>query len=73
MDDEKGANGTATFEIWADGTKIADSGVMTNAMPAKPLQADVTGATLVRLITTDAGDTNNSDHADWANAHITCS
>jgi alpha-galactosidase len=72
MDDEKGANGTATFELWADGTKLADSGVMTNAMPAKPLQANIAGATLVRLVTTDAGDTNNSDHADWANAHITC-
>jgi alpha-galactosidase len=72
MDDEKGNNGTATFEIWADGTKVADSGTMTNLMPAQPLQANITGATLVRLITTDAGDGNNSDHADWANAHITC-
>jgi alpha-galactosidase len=59
--------------MWADGAKVADSGVMTNLMPAKPLQADVTGATLVRLIATDAGDGNNSDHADWANARITCS
>ncbi len=72
VDDEKGNNGTVTFEVWADGTKVADSGVLTNLMPAKPLQADVTGATLVRLITTDGGDGNNSDHADWANAHITC-
>jgi alpha-galactosidase len=73
LDDEKGNNGTATFEIWADGAKVADSGVMTNLMAAKPLQADVTGATLVRLIATDAGDGNNSDHADWANARVTCS
>jgi alpha-galactosidase len=72
MDDEKGINGTASFEVWADGTKVADSGVLTNVMPAHPLQADVTGATLVRLVTTDGGDGNNSDHADWANAHITC-
>jgi alpha-galactosidase len=72
MDDEKGNNGTASFEVWADGTKVADSGVLTNLMPAHPLQADVTGATLVRLVTTDGGDGNNSDHADWANAHIIC-
>ncbi|TCO46710.1 alpha-galactosidase [Actinocrispum wychmicini] len=72
VDDEKGANGTVSFEIWADGTKVADSGVLTNQMPAKPLQANVTGATLVRLITGDGGDGINSDHGDWANAHITC-
>ncbi|MBP2324234.1 alpha-galactosidase [Kibdelosporangium banguiense] len=73
LDDEKGNNGTATFEVWADGRKVADSGVLTNLMPAKPLRADITGATLVRLISTDAGDGNNSDHTDWADARITCS
>jgi alpha-galactosidase len=73
LDDEKGNNGTATFEIWADDRKVADSGVLTNLMAAKPFQADVTGATFVRLVSTDAGDGNNSDHTDWANARITCS
>ncbi|SMD09528.1 NPCBM/NEW2 domain-containing protein [Kibdelosporangium aridum] len=72
LDDEKGNNGTATFEIWADGQKVADSGVLTNLMPAKPLRADITGATLVRLISTDAGDGNNSDHTDWADARLIC-
>ncbi|MCE7001358.1 NPCBM/NEW2 domain-containing protein [Kibdelosporangium philippinense] len=73
LDDEKGNNGTATFEVWADGRKVADSGALTNLMPAKPLSADITGATLVRLISTDAGDGNNSDHTDWADARLTCS
>ncbi|MFC5099379.1 NPCBM/NEW2 domain-containing protein [Kibdelosporangium philippinense] len=68
LDDEKGNNGNATFEVWADGRKVADSGALTNLMPAKPLSADITGATLVRLISTDAGDGNNSDHTDWADA-----
>jgi alpha-galactosidase len=72
VDDEQGTNGSASFEVWADGAKVADSGVLTNAMPAKPLQANVTGATLVRLITADGGDGNSNDHGDWANAHITC-
>ncbi|MFI7400751.1 NPCBM/NEW2 domain-containing protein [Streptomyces sp. NPDC049541] len=72
VDDEKGANGTVAFEVWADGTKVASTGVLTNAMPAQPLTADVTGAQVVRLVVTDGGDGIDSDHADWANAQLAC-
>ena len=72
VDDEKNANGSVTFEIWADGTKVASSGLRTTADPAEHLTADVTDAQFVRLIVTDGGDGNNSDHADWADAQITC-
>ncbi|MCX4459043.1 NPCBM/NEW2 domain-containing protein [Streptomyces sp. NBC_01728] len=72
VDDEKGANGTVAFEIWADGTLVASTGVLTNAMPAQPVSADVTGAEVVRLVVTDGGDGVDSDHADWANVQLTC-
>ncbi|WP_329361368.1 NPCBM/NEW2 domain-containing protein [Streptomyces sp. NBC_01483] len=72
VDDEKGANGTVAFEIWADDTLVASTGVLTNAMPAQPVSADVTGAQVVRLVVTDGGDGVDSDHADWANARLTC-
>jgi alpha-galactosidase len=72
VDDEKGANGTVAFEIWADGVLVASTGVLTNAMPAQPVSADVTGAQVVRLVVTDGGDGVDSDHADWANARLTC-
>ncbi|MFJ5304787.1 NPCBM/NEW2 domain-containing protein [Streptomyces sp. NPDC088350] len=72
VDDEKGANGTVAFEIWADGTKVASTGVLTNAMSAQPVTADVTGAQVVRLVVTDGGDGIDSDHADWADARLTC-
>ncbi|MFF5498447.1 NPCBM/NEW2 domain-containing protein [Streptomyces aquilus] len=72
VDDEQGAAGTVAFEIWADGTKVASTGVLTNAMPAQPLTADVTGAQVVRLVVTDGGDGLDSDHADWADARLTC-
>ncbi|MEU6772505.1 NPCBM/NEW2 domain-containing protein [Streptomyces sp. NPDC046759] len=72
VDDEKGTKGTVTFEVWADGTKVASTGVLTNAMPAQPLTADVTGVQVVRLVVTDAGDGNDSDHADWADARVSC-
>jgi alpha-galactosidase len=72
VDDEKTANGSVTFELWADGTKVADSGLLTTADPAKHLTADVSGATFLRLVVTDGGNTNNSDHSDWADAQLTC-
>ena len=73
VDDEKAANGSVTFEVWADGRKVAGPGLLTTADPAYELTADVTGAQVVRLIVTDGGNTNNSDHADWASAQFTCS
>jgi alpha-galactosidase len=72
VDDETGANGTVSFEIWADGTKVASTGVLTNAMAAQPITADVSGAQVVRLVVTDGGDGINYDHADWADLRIGC-
>ncbi|MGW2742213.1 NPCBM/NEW2 domain-containing protein [Streptomyces sp. NPDC001450] len=72
VDDEKGTKGTVAFEIWADGTKAASTGVLTNTQPAQPLTADVTGAQVVRLVVTDGGDGIDSDHADWADARLSC-
>ncbi|MET9450895.1 NPCBM/NEW2 domain-containing protein [Streptomyces cinerochromogenes] len=72
VDDEKGTKGSVAFEIWADGTKAAATGVLTNALPAQPLSADISGAQVVRLVVTDGGDGVDSDHADWANARLVC-
>ncbi|MGY5033645.1 NPCBM/NEW2 domain-containing protein [Streptomyces sp. 900116325] len=72
VDDEKGAKGTVAFEIWADGTKVASTGVLTNAMAAQPVTADVSGAQVVRLVVTDGGDGVDSDHADWADLRMGC-
>ncbi|SEE27627.1 alpha-galactosidase [Streptomyces sp. 2131.1] len=72
VDDEKGTKGSVAFEIWADGTKAASTGVLTNAMPPQPLSADVTGAQVVRLVVTDGGDGIDSDHADWGDLRMTC-
>jgi alpha-galactosidase len=74
VDDEKRGNraGSVTFEVWADGRKVADSGTLTWQDPAKTLTADLTGASFVRLVVTDAGDGMNSDHADWAGATFNC-
>jgi alpha-galactosidase len=73
VDDEKNGKGTVEFEITADGTQVADSGVLNDASGPKPLQADVTGVQNIQLIVTDGGDGNDSDHADWADPQVTCS
>ncbi|MFI7415050.1 NPCBM/NEW2 domain-containing protein [Streptomyces sp. NPDC049627] len=72
VDDEKGADGTVAFEIWADGTKAASTGTLTNAMPAQPIRADVSGARIVRLVVSDGGDGIDSDHADWGDVRVSC-
>ncbi|MFF2964350.1 NPCBM/NEW2 domain-containing protein [Streptomyces sp. NPDC057963] len=72
VDDEKETRGTVAFEVRADGRKVASTGVLTQAMPAQSLSADVSGAQVVRLVVTDGGDGTDSDHADWADLRITC-
>ncbi|MGY5126550.1 NPCBM/NEW2 domain-containing protein [Streptomyces nigrescens] len=72
LDDEVGANGSAVFQIFRDGTKVADSGLMTVDQPAKRLTADLTGGAELRLVVTDGGNGIDSDHADWGGPLITC-
>ncbi|MFF8645696.1 NPCBM/NEW2 domain-containing protein [Streptomyces sp. NPDC015345] len=72
VDDETRTDGTIAFEIWADGEKAASTGVLTNAMPAQPISADVSGAQVVRLVVTDGGDGIYADHGDWAEATLSC-
>ncbi|MFJ3788693.1 NPCBM/NEW2 domain-containing protein [Kitasatospora sp. NPDC090091] len=72
VDAEAQGRGTVSFEIYADGTKVADSGRMTGITPAKHLTADLTGAYELHLVVTDGGDGTNSDHADWAGPVLSC-
>ncbi|MFB1045181.1 NPCBM/NEW2 domain-containing protein [Streptomyces chrestomyceticus] len=72
VDDETGDQGTVTFEVWADGRKVAESGKLAGTDPAKAISAAVTGAGTVRLVVQDAGDGFFYDHGDWADAKFTC-
>jgi alpha-galactosidase len=73
VDDEVGNNGSVDFQVFADGTKVADSGVVRGTDAALHLTANLSGATFLRLVITDAGDGNTYDHSDWAAAQVTCS
>ncbi|WP_435872065.1 NPCBM/NEW2 domain-containing protein [Kitasatospora griseola] len=72
VDAEAMGRGTVAFQIWKDGAKVADSGVLNAAAGVKHLTADLTGADELHLVVTDGGDGNNSDHADWAGPVLTC-
>jgi len=71
IDDEKTANGSASFRIYADDRLVADSGTRTVTDPALTLTANLSGATWLRLVT-DPGPSTNSDHTDWAEPMLTC-
>jgi parallel beta-helix repeat protein len=70
VDDEVNASGSVTFEIWADGRRIYDSGRVTGRDAAKDVNVDVRGVRELKFIVTSAGDGKNYDHADWANAKL---
>jgi alpha-galactosidase len=72
LDDEVGDRGSVDFQVFADGAKVADSGVVRGADAAKPLTAALPAPEFVRLVVADGGDGNSYDHADWAIARLTC-
>ena len=72
LDDEVANNGSVVFQVFADGTKVYDSGVLTGASPTATVSASVTGKTALQLVVTNGGDNVDYDHADWADAKLTC-
>jgi len=62
--------GSVEFRILADGQPVYKSGMIRSGDPAKEVDLDVTGVTLLVLIV-DSVDDMNYDHADWAEAFFT--
>lgn len=59
---------SVNFSIIADGKTLWRSGVMRHGMPAQRVDIGLKGARLACLLVGDAGDGNEADHADWAEA-----
>jgi hypothetical protein len=72
VDDEVGITGSVVFQVWADSVKLFDSGTMTGASATRSVVVDVAGRQELALVVTDAGNGNGGDHADWADARVTC-
>ena len=61
---------SVVFQIFGDGKKLFDSGIMRIDTPAKQAAADMHGVRELALVVTDAGDGIECDHADWADATL---
>jgi glucose/arabinose dehydrogenase len=72
VDDEVGTRGSVVFEVWADGIRLSQSIVMTGATTTQSMNVDLTGKAELVLSVRDGGDGNAFDHADWADARVTC-
>jgi hypothetical protein len=72
VDDEVSQPGTVEFQVWGDGTLLARSGRVQSADQVRSITADTTGVRVLTLKVTDDGDSKNHDHADWANAQLSC-
>ena len=60
---------TARFLVYADGTRLFESDVMTATTPAARVEVDVTNVNVLRLVVTHMGV--YADHIDWAEAELT--
>lgn len=71
VDDEMGDTGSVIFQVYLDGVKAYDSGIVRGADLRKLASIGVAGKNELRLVVTDAGDGNGRDHASWGGARVT--
>jgi chitodextrinase len=69
IDDETSGTGSVEFQVWGDGTKLYDSGIMTAASGVQNVNVNVAGVITLQLIVLP-GNGMDGDHADWAGASL---
>jgi alpha-galactosidase len=72
IDDDQDGLGSASFEVWADGERLFESGLVTGSSPPRPVSVEVTGKRDLRLFVSIGGDTYSHDHGVWAGARLEC-
>src|SRR5262249_11943580 len=65
VDDEVGSSGTVSFQVYADGVLLYDSGTMSGASATKTVNVSVSQRNQLKLVVTNGGDDINYDHSDW--------
>jgi hypothetical protein len=71
VDDEVGTSGSVVFQVYVDGSLKYTSQTLSGSSATQQVSIPLSGANILRLVVTDAGNGNAFDHADWANARIT--
>ena len=61
---------TVEFKVYVDGKLEYESGVMRARDTQKFVEVDIAGAKELKLVAIDGGDSNASDHANWADAKL---
>lgn len=69
MDDET-SNGAVTFQVYADGRLIYDSGMYIPEMGIRKLNMNVISVARLRLVVSPYAQTDDMDDADWAGARF---
>jgi alpha-galactosidase len=72
IDDETKGKGSVVFHVFVDGVEKFNSNTVIATTAVQHVSVDLTGASRMRLLVTDANDGSSNDHADWAGAQLTC-
>ncbi len=72
VDDEMEDRGKVSFKVLVDGVAKYTSDLLTGTSPTADVSVNVAGGQTLTLQVTDGGDGITSDHADWADAKLTC-
>ena len=59
-----------SFEVYVDGKKVFDSGVMNSETSRKHVLIPVVGVSELKLVAKDGENGNGGDHADWEDAKL---
>jgi alpha-galactosidase len=65
------AGGTAVFQVYGDGVKLYDSGLVTRAA-TQAVSVNLGTAKVVSLVVGDGGDGGYNDRTDWGGLQISC-
>lgn len=63
--------GTAVFQVYGDGVKLYDSGLVTRAA-TRAVSVNLGTAKVVSLVVGDGGDGGYNDRTDWGGLQISC-
>ena len=68
--DDESWGGSVQFQVYGDGVKLFDSGIVHKGDTIQHISVNVSGVQDLELYVGDGGDGISNDHADWAGAAL---
>lgn len=62
--------GSVVFQVWGDGVKRYDSGLLVHDSPPEPVDVAVDGVAVLTLVVTDGGNGRSGDNSSWGDAFV---